>query len=93
MNDYVSSKKWPDNKKQEPPELFRGFIPLSLESADRILQNILAACGYQEAHLKYQKCSQQQEIPLPGAFLRKFTSCVFSFYDETIDIGQNRDRK
>ena len=32
--------------------LLRRFTPLSYEEADAILQNVLRACGYKEAHLK-----------------------------------------
>lgn len=34
--------------------LARRFTPLSYEKADAILQNVLRACGYEEAHIK--KC-------------------------------------
>ena len=34
--------------------LTRGFTSLSYEKADAILQNVLRACGYEEAHIK--KC-------------------------------------
>ena len=32
--------------------LARRFTPLSYEAADGILQNVLRACGYEEAHMK-----------------------------------------
>ena len=32
------------------------YKPLSFEDADRILQNVLRACGYKEVHMKKDRC-------------------------------------
>lgn len=33
-------------------EWFDSYRPLTFEEADRILQNVLFACGYEPAHMK-----------------------------------------
>lgn len=37
---------------EQLPEAARVYKPLSYEDADRILQNVLRACGLKEAHMK-----------------------------------------
>ena len=40
------------NDELELSRSISGYKPLSFEDADRILQNVLHACGYKETHLK-----------------------------------------
>lgn len=40
------------NEIEQLPESAQAYKPLSYEDADRILQNVLRACGLKEAHMK-----------------------------------------
>lgn len=50
-SDYIEYMKETNDWEQHLMEIIPGFKPLSYESADRILRNVLLACGYKEAHL------------------------------------------
>ena len=40
------------NEIEQSPESAQAYKPLSYEDADRILQNVLRACGLEETHMK-----------------------------------------
>ena len=50
--DRYSADSYRSDEEAIPSCPARRFTPLSYEEADGILQKVLRACGYQEAHMK-----------------------------------------